>query len=202
MSAEQHLLIPADTEHRVFCMLGRVMGDERRLAIARRIHFQGTHPESPAYYLLHKYPLRPELRDNSRGGDQAAYQAGVMVGAVVLRTAMYDTGEWDGNSVRMPVSPADDVRVQRIKELAKHSRFWLQQFFATHDDVLEAVRREVETPLRDRAADLAPTGSDGGGDTPHDDYLVVGMGDILALSAVLAGGEQWPRTLPLEAAMA
>src|SRR5258706_15365163 len=112
MSKEQLFPISATTEHSVFEVFGRL--DNDTFPLAKRIHLLSIQPDSPARYLLRKYPFRPELRAPDRRGDQAGYQAGVLVGAVALRTAMYGAG-WRDSSMRMPELPANDARVQRIR---------------------------------------------------------------------------------------
>lgn len=181
-----------------FLMAGRF--DDETLPLAEELHFRNVPEDGPLHYLQQELPLRPTLLAPDRELDRSAYQAGLWLGSTVMRK-LVRIGLVDARQLIMPPEPLTDQRISTLRRQAAGHRFRLQQFFEREDesegDVLASMYRLVEYPWHEHNVRF---GVNKGLDTegkPHDDHVVVGAGDMLALSYALLLDHPPAQTVPL-----
>jgi hypothetical protein len=140
------------------------------------------------YPYLAGYQARPSL--NSEGEDErhrSAYQAGILIGLVLLRDRFTQLSKRGG----LPVLSAEELPSIQW-DAAQAKRFPLSQFIESGDDFdPRAMVNHLETAW-DMQAYMASMA--GAGDlppapnVPEDDWVTIGMGDLLASYASLLGG--------------
>jgi len=193
LSKSSKFRISDDTRGLITEQIGRL--DATSLEFARQTYMDHALNRGVAHFLLDKLPLRSGLAADEKKRQE--YAVGVFLGALLFEVAMHQAG-LTADMSKMATRPADVAKVALLQEMADGSRFWLQQFFTTSNDVLRILMAEVEGPLRQHGVDIGLPRDVTGRAHVQDDTFIVGVGDALTLSMVQMGYVQTPLTMPLE----
>jgi len=103
----------------------------------------------------------------------------------------------DGGSLRMPQDPVADPQISELRRQAVGHRFRLQPFFENPKDMIPAIHQQVEYPWYEHNVRFGVNKGLGPDGSPRDDYVVVGLGDMLATCNVLLLGRPPAERVPL-----
>ena len=175
--------------------------DTDDLELLKKLWLDKSLSDNPTQRLL-ALEIRPDIAEESEAhaSIRRPYRAGVLIGTIVMRHRMSHLG--------IPHSIVDLARHQKATSTfhtlshellpveptdIRLSRFALNQFFNREVDIAQHLKNTLEEDWLHRHNSFAPTNTH---DTPHNDWLAVGMGDTLATYGLLyakhAGVTQQP----------
>jgi len=170
--------------------------DDETLPLVEGLHFQNVPEDGPLHYLQEKLPLRPTLLETDRKLDRSAYEAGLWLGSAIIR-GMTRTALIDERSLCMPSDSDADRQIDALRRHVVGHRFRLQPLFESQEDMIPVIYRQVEYPWYEHNVRFGVNKGLGEDGKLHDDYVVVGLGDMLALCHVLLLGCPPEERVPL-----